>query len=279
MKLSILFTAVLFLGSCEKAAPANNGKVTPSPVSSTVTTNVPLPVSGYEVVGRYKHDGDAFTQGLFFHGGFLYESTGQWGESTLRKVDYKSGKPIKKYDVPKDFFAEGIALVGNEIYQLTWQSGVGFVYSLDGFKLLREFRYSGQGWGLTYDGTNLYQSDGTHIIRVIDPKTYNTMRTLTVNNEDGKPLMKLNELEWVKGEIWANIWHSETIGKPNHIARINPETGKLVGWINLSGISPKDTKRDDENTMNGIAYDPEGERIFVTGKNWKNLYEIKLTNP
>jgi len=277
MKITFLLTVLLVLGACEPTTPSNDGNtVDPSPQSSTVTSPVPLPVAGYEVVASYKHDGDAFTQGLLYRDGFLYESTGQFGESTLRKVDYKTGKSLQKYKVPKDFFAEGIAVVNDEIYQLTWQSGVGFVYSLSGFKLLREFRYSGQGWGLTFDGTSLYQSDGTHIIRVIDPKTYRTMRTITVNKEDGKPLMKLNELEWVKGELWANIWHSEEIGKPNHIARINPSTGKLIGWINLSGISPKDTKRDDENTMNGIAYDPDGDRIFVTGKNWKNLYEIKL---
>ncbi|MDH3495025.1 MAG: glutaminyl-peptide cyclotransferase [Acidobacteriota bacterium] len=277
MKLTLLMTALLILGSCD-SKPTANGRtpVTPSPDNSTVTSPGKLPVTGYEVVASYKHDGDAFTQGLFYRDGFLYESTGHYGESTLRKVDYKTGKAIQKHRVPKDFFAEGIAVVGNEIYQLTWQSGVGFVYSIDGFKLLREFRYTGQGWGLTFDGTNLYHSDGSQVIRVVDPKTYRTLRLISVNNENGKPLTKLNELEWVKGEIWANIWHSEEIGKPNHIARIDPTTGKLLGWINLSGISPKDTDRDDENTMNGIAYDPEGDRIFVTGKNWKNLYEIKL---
>jgi glutaminyl-peptide cyclotransferase len=277
MRVFFFVIVLLFLGSCEpKPSDNRNTNAAPSPVGSTVVAPAPLPVSGFEIVAKYKHDGEAFTQGLLYRDGFLYESTGNWGESTLRKVDFKTGKPVKKYDVPKDFFAEGIALVNDEIYQLTWQSGVGFVYSLDGFKLLREFRYSGQGWGLTYDGTSLYQSDGTHIIRVVDPKTYRTTRTITVNNEDGNPLMKLNELEWVKGEIWANIWHSETINRPNHIARIDPETGKLLGWINLAGISPKDTNRDTENTMNGIAYDAEGDRIFVTGKNWRNLYEIKL---
>ncbi len=248
----------------------------PSPSESTETTSAAVPVSGYEVVGTYKHDGDAFTQGLLYRDGFLYESTGQYGRSTLRKVDYKTGSVLKKYDVPKDFFAEGIALVNDEIYQLTWQEGVGFVYSLDGFKLLREFRYAGQGWGLTFDGTNLFHSDGTHIIRVVNPSNYETIRTISVNDESGKPLMKINELEWVKGEIWANIWHSEEIGKGNHIARIDPAGGKLLGWIDLSGISPKDSARDAENTLNGIAYDAEGDRIFVTGKSWKNLYEIKL---
>ena len=268
------------MGSCGSAGPEPAGPVNPTPGESTnnSSSTVPLPVAGFEVIKRYNHDSQAFTQGLFFHDGFLYESTGHYGSSTLRKVNIPDGKVVQKYDVPKDYFAEGIALVGDEIYQLTWQSGIGFVYSADDFKLLREFRYSGQGWGLTYDGTNLYHSDGTHVIRVVNPKTYQTLRTITVRNEDGKPLMKLNELEWVKGEIWANVWHSEDIGRPNHIARIDPANGKLKGWINLAGISPEDTKRDSENTMNGVAYDPAADRIFVTGKNWKNLYEIKLTN-
>ncbi len=276
MKYCLVVFLLFGFGSCD-TTPKSNGAETGSPtVEESVETGPALPVAGYEVVATYNHDGNAFTQGLLYNKGYLYESTGHYGESTLRQVELKSGKVLKKYDVPKDFFAEGIALVGNEIYQLTWQEGVGFIYSLDDFRLLREFRYAGQGWGLTYDGSNLYLSDGTHIIRVVDPKTYETIRTITINGEDGRPLMKLNELEWVKGEIWANIWHSEQIGKPNHIARIDPSSGKLLGWINLDGISPKDTGRDNENTMNGIAYDAEGDRIFVTGKNWKNLYEIKL---
>ena len=225
---------------------------------------------------RRKHDSNAFTQGLLYRDGFLYESTGQYGDSSLRKVDFKTGKVLQKYDVSKDYFAEGIALVGDKIYQLTWRSGIGFIYDANSFKLQREFRYSGEGWGLTTDGKVLYHSDGTHVIRVVNPEDYTTTRTLVVKNENGQPLMRINELEFVKGEIWANIWHSEEIGKPNHIARISPDDGKLLGWINLSGISPDDVKRDDENTMNGIAYDAENDRIFVTGKKWKKLFEIKL---
>ncbi len=137
-------------------------------------------------------------------------------------------------------------------------------------------KYHGEGWGLTDDGTNLIMSDGTHVIRIVDPETFKTTRTLVVLDENGKPLLDLNELEYVKGEIWANIWHSERIGKPNHIARIDPNSGKLLGWINLQGISPDDVGRDSENTLNGIAYDETGDRIFVTGKKWRNLYEIKL---
>jgi glutamine cyclotransferase len=146
--------------------------------------------------------------------------------------------------------------------------------------LLGEFKYQGEGWGLTNDGKNLYMTDSTHVIRVVDPETFQTIRTLVVFREDGKPLMQVNELEFVKGEIWANVWHSEDpdiLGKPNHIARIDPQSGKLLGWINLDGISPDDVKRGDENTLNGIAYDAQNDRIFVTGKNWKKLFEIKVT--
>ena len=155
---------------------------------------------------------------------------------------------------------------------------MGWVYNVDDFKLLREFQYSGQGWGLTHDGTNLFMSDGTHVIRIVNPKDFSTIRTIVVKDENGRPLMKLNELEYVKGEIWANIWHSEEMGKPNHIARIDPATGKLLGWIDLGNISPDDQNGEgkEEHTLNGIAYDEASDRLFVTGKNWKKLFEIKI---
>jgi glutaminyl-peptide cyclotransferase len=170
---------------------------------------------------------------------------------------------------------------------LTWRDGKAFQYDLNDFKLLKEFNYQGEGWGLTNDETNLIMIDGTHIIKFIDPETFNVTRKIAVLQENGKPLFLLNELEYIKGEIWANIWHSEetqtgtyqgvlpNLGKPNYIARINPETGKIVGWIDLANISPDDTT-DSENTLNGIAYDAANDRIFVTGKKWKKLFEIKL---
>jgi len=193
-------------------------------------------------------------------------------------VNIETGKIVQKYDLPDEVFAEGIAIIGDQIYQLSWRDQTAWVYSLTDFKLLRELRYTGEGWGLTYDGTNLIMSDGTHVIRVVSPETLQTVRTIVVRDEAGRPLMKLNELEMVKGEIWANIWHSEEIGRPNHIARIDPSNGTLLGWIDLAGISPSDQQGEDkvEHTLNGIAYDEAGDRIFVTGKNWKNLYEIKL---
>lgn len=259
-----------------------SGKPSPSPVSTPRPG--PLPVYGYEVVKAYPHDGKAFTQGLIFHDGYLYEGTGEQGESSLRKVELETGKIVQRFDLPSEDFGEGITLLNGKIYQLTWQQGLGRVYDAKDFKLLREFQYLGEGWGLTHDGTNLYMSQGTHVIKVIEPEKFTVVRTFPVMREDGRPLMQINELEMVKGELWANIWHSEEpqiLGKPNHIARIDPQSGKLIGWINLEGISPDDQRGSDkrENTLNGIAYDAEGDRIFVTGKNWKKLYEIKVLPP
>jgi glutaminyl-peptide cyclotransferase len=174
---------------------------------------------------------------------------------------------------------EGMTIFNDKIYQISWEEETCFVYDMD-FKLLKEFKYQGEGWGLTHDGKNLIMSDGTHVIRYMNPETFLLEKTLTVLQENGRPLMNINELEFVNGEIWANIWHSELpgiLGKPNHIARIDANTGKLSGWIDLANISPEDQKDEgSENTLNGIAYDEKSGRIFVTGKNWKKLYEIKL---
>jgi glutamine cyclotransferase len=280
MRFSILFTVMLLAAGCSgPSGTINNNGVNSSPKpANTNQAKKEVPVSSYEVVKAYPHDPKAFTQGLVFRDGFLYESTGEYEESTLRKVNLDTGKVLQKYDLPDDVFAEGLAIVGDKMYQLSWRERTAWVYNLSDFKLIREFRYSGDGWGLTNDATNLYMTDGTHVIRVINPETFETVRTMVVNDENGRPLMKLNELEFIKGEIWANRWHSEEIGKPNHIARIDPTSGELKGWIDLTGISPADQNGEDksENTLNGIAYDEAGDRIFVTGKNWKNLYEIKL---
>ena len=279
--LLILFT--VFATSCKTENSVNRQNVN---VNSTINTNNTanspsqttdkIPVYTYEIVKTFKHDSKAFTQGLVFHNGFLYESTGQKGDSTVRKVEINSGRVLQKQDLSDDYFAEGMTILNDRIYQVTWQENTAFVYDVNDFKLLKELKYQGEGWGLTDDGTNLIMSDGTHVIRIVDPETFKTTRTLVVLDENGKPLLNLNELEYVKGEIWANVWHSEQIGKPNHIARIDQNSGKLLGWINLQGISPDDVERDNENTLNGIAYDETGDRIFVTGKKWRNLYEIKL---
>lgn len=275
----LLFSAVLAL-SC--SSPANNAKPNVNAATAKPAKAGPLPVYGYEVVKSYPHDPKAFTEGLFFYDGFLYESTGE--ESSLRKVDIATGKVVQKWDLPREDFGEGISMIGDKIYMLTWKQRLGRVFDAKTFKLLKEFTYDGDGWGMTTDGTNLYMTQSTHVIKVMDPETFKTVKTIPIMREDGKPLMQINELEWIKGEIWANVWHSEEadiLGKPNYIARIDPVAGKLVGWINLAGISPDDQGREDqqENTLNGVAYDAATDRIFVTGKKWKKLYEIKLKQP
>lgn len=273
---------IIWTIGCSSGTNAPRTNSSPSPANTA--RSAPLPVYGYEIVKAYPHDPKAFTQGLIFHNGFIYEGTGEQGESSLRKVELATGKIVQKFELPDEDFGEGITLLNDKIYQVTWQQGLGRVYDVNDFKLLREFQFMGEGWGLANDGTNLYLSQGTHVIKVIEPEKFATVRTFPVMREDGRPLMQINELEMVKGEIWANIWHSEEpqiLGKPNHIARIDPQTGKLLGWINLEGISPEDQRGGDkrENTLNGIAYDPAGDRIFVTGKNWKKLYEIKVISP
>ncbi len=245
--------------------------------NNSAAKNGAVPVYTYEIVKTYPHDPKAFTEGLFFRDGFLYESTGE--SSSLRKVELETGKVVQEFKLPKESFGEGTTIFNGKIYQLTWQEQTAFVYDPNDFKLLQQFTYLGQGWGLTHDDTNLIMTDSTHVIRFVNPENFQTVKTLPVFREDGKPLYNINELEYIKGEIWSNVWHSEDpeiLGKENHIARIDPNSGKLLGWIDLSGISPDDLHRDTENTLNGIAYDEAGDRIFVTGKNWKKLFEIKI---
>lgn len=288
MIIFVCITALSCSGTSSTSKPnVNAANSSPKPAG--------LPVYGYDIVKTYPHDPKAFTEGLFYYDGFLYESTGSpstpTGDliSTLRKVDLETGKVVQKFDLPKDSFGEGISIVNGKIYQLTWRDGLCRVFDAKTFKLIKELKYQGEGWGLTTDGSALYMSQGTHVLKVLEAETFNQAQTIPVMREDGKPLMQINELEWVKGEIWANVWHSEQsniLGKPNYIARIEPATGKLLGWINLAGISPEDQPAGSdpydpksENTLNGIAYDPVKDRVFVTGKNWKNLYEIKIKNP
>lgn len=291
MRSYLLVVLLLAAVSCGNN-PANSRSTSVSNNSNAAanTKQAPAPTYTYEVVKTYPHDPKAFTQGLIFRDGFLYEGTGEEGESTLRKVELATGRVVQKHDLPHEIFGEGITAIGEKIYQLSWRNGKAWEYNISDFKLLREMSYSGEGWGLTSDGTQLIMSDGTHLLKFFDPQTFKTTRTVPVMQENGRPLYLLNELEWVKGEIWANIWHSEeattgttqgrmpNIGRPNTIARIDPASGRVVGWIDLANISPEDQDEDSEheNTLNGIAYDEAGDRIFVTGKNWKKLYEIKL---
>ena len=223
---------------------------------------------GYQVVKTYPHDREAFTQGLQYKDGFLYEGTGLQGRSTLRKVKLETGVVLQKLSLPGQYFGEGIAIVGERIVQLTWQSEVGFVWGLKDFKLQRQFTYKGEGWGLTTDGKNLYFSDGTDEIRVLDGNTMAELRRIRVR-ENGRPVRDLNELEWVEGEILANVWQTD------RIVKVNPLDGRVMGSVDLSGLLSAG-ERVGTDVMNGIAYDAAGKRLFVTGKLWPKVFEIKL---
>jgi glutamine cyclotransferase len=224
---------------------------------------------GYRVVHTYPHDPQAYTQGLLYEDGYLYESTGLNGRSSLRMEDLETGRVLQKADVPNQYFAEGLAAWGSTLIQLTWQSHVAFVYDRFSFRLLHTFPYKGEGWGLTEDGRNLILSDGTAILRFFDPGTFREVRHIVVKDH-GTEITQLNELEYVHGEIYANVWHTD------RIARISPASGRVLGWIDLSGLLPPGQVSDAEAVLNGIAWDPVHDRLFVTGKLWPKLFEIKI---
>ena len=227
-----------------------------------------VPTYTSEVVHVWPHDPGAFTEGLLCLPGGYLESTGQYGASTLRKVDLQTGRVLAEVKLPDADFGEGTAVFGGKIYQLTWQNHQAFVYSFDSMLAQGEFTYEGEGWGLTTDGRSLIMSDGTNQIRFRDPATFAVTRTISVRR-DGQPLNQLNELEYVQGEIFANIWQTDLV------ARIDPATGNLLGLIDFSGLlSPAERARAD--VLNGIAYDPAGDRLFVTGKYWPKLFEVRL---
>jgi glutamine cyclotransferase len=228
-----------------------------------------LPVAGYQVVKVYPHDPNAFTQGLQFVDGVLYEGTGLNGRSSIRKVKLETGEVLQKRDVPAQHFGEGIAVWKNDLIELTWQSQVALVYDRETFQQRRTFTYSGEGWGLTHDGVNLIMSDGTDYLRFLDPATFEVRRRARVMVGD-TPLRNLNELEYVKGEVLANIWTTD------YIARIAPATGKVLGYIDLRGLLTA-SERPSDGVLNGIAYDAQRDRLFVTGKLWPKLFEIRLT--
>jgi glutamine cyclotransferase len=223
----------------------------------------------YRVINAWPHDPQAFTQGLVYLDGQLLESTGFNGRSSLRRVELETGRVLKKVSLPAEYFGEGMTVLRDRVYQLTWQHQKGFVYDLATLSPLREFTYTGEGWGLTTDGRALILSDGTPTLRFLDPETSQVLRTLAVTI-DGRPLPQLNELEFVDGEIFANIWQTHTI------VRIDPSTGRVTGTIDLTGILPAAERHRDTDVLNGIAYDPAKKRLFVTGKNWPRLFEIKL---
>ncbi len=224
---------------------------------------------GYRVVHTYPHDPRAFTQGLVFVDGHLYESTGLNGQSSLRMVDVETGRVLQEQPVDRKYFAEGLTDWGSTLVQLTWETHVGLVYDRFSFRVLRTFSFAGEGWGLTQDGKSLILSDGTAKLRFLDPANFKPVRSVTVTDH-GKPVTEINELEFVHGEIYANIWHAD------RIARIAPATGKVLGWIDLKGLLPQSEHSTAEAVLNGIAYDAAHDRLFVTGKLWPRLYEIKV---
>jgi len=224
----------------------------------------------FEIVAAYPHDTTAFTQGLAYHDGFLYEGTGREGNSSLRKVRLETGEIVQQVNLEPDLFGEGITLLKDKVIQLTWKSEIGFVYDLNTFHQLRRFSYSGEGWGLATSGRELFMSDGTSEIRVLDSETFQEKRRLKVH-DGSNPVVQLNELEFVDGQIFANVWHS------NRIARISPQTGEVVGWIDLTGLLSPMYRLEPEAVLNGIAYDPVRKRLFVTGKLWPRVFEIRLT--
>ncbi len=231
-----------------------------------------IPIYSYSIVNAYPHDPDAFTQGLVFEDGVLYEGTGLLGRSTLRRVELETGAILQIRELPGQFFGEGITIYGNEIIQLTWQSNVGFVYDKSSFELLQEFNYSTEGWGITHDGKRLIMSDGTSTLHLLDPQTFEEIGQLEVFDNDG-PVTRLNELEYIQGEIYANVWQTD------RIARISPDTGRVIGWVDLGGLLTAEDRSEPVDVLNGIAYDTEADRLFVTGKLWPKLFEIEVLSP
>ena len=278
IRISALFILVL-LGGLVPFSPATpewrekttHKNLTPQirPEQKTVDQT---PTYGYRVVNRYPHDPNAFTQGLVFADGFLFEGTGLRGRSSLRKVDLTTGTILQYRNLPAHFFGEGVTVYHHQVIQLTWRANLGFVYDQDTFKLLETFHYPTEGWGITHDGEHLIMSDGTSTLHFLDPKTYKEISQIKVHDLEG-PVSNLNELEYVQGLILANVWQTDKI------AQISPETGEVVGWIDLRGLLRPEDRVGPVDVLNGIAYDHRNDRLFVTGKLWPRLFEIELTPP
>lgn len=242
----------------------------PVPMAPPATPNATgVPSLQWRVVNSYPHDPNAFTQGLLWHDGHLYEGTGLEGKSSVREVDLETGKVEKIEDVPNPIFGEGLALVKDRLYEITWKDGQCFVYDLNTFKPKTRFTYGGEGWGLTYDGTYLIQSDGTSKLTFRDPITFGARKSVNVT-QDGQPVTNINELEYIDGTVWANIWQTDKI------VLIDPQTGKVKAYLDMTGLLPVTDRKGTEDVLNGIAYDPKTKRIFVTGKLWPKLFQIDV---
>jgi glutaminyl-peptide cyclotransferase len=230
---------------------------------------VAAPVDGYRVVATYPHSTTSYTEGFFYLGGLFYEGTGIVGRSVVMAIDPATGNVRQRHDLPPPYFGEGIVDWGPDIYEWTWQSHICFVYDRFSMRMVKQFSYAGEGWGMTRTQTELVTSDGTAILRFRDPATFQEKRHIVVR-DDGKAVSELNELEFIRGEIYANVWHSD------RIARISPKDGHVIAWIDLSGLLPADKVVDAESVLNGIAYDAQHDRIFVTGKQWPTIFEIEV---
>ncbi|MED5547929.1 MAG: glutaminyl-peptide cyclotransferase [Pseudomonadota bacterium] len=240
-------------------------------IAAPVLAQAPVSRATAEVVATYPHDTGAFTQGLFIEGGLLFESTGQIGASGLRQVTLETGHVERQTALEPPYFGEGSVQLGSRIYMLTWQSETGFIFDAATFERIGTFAYSGQGWGLTHDGTHLILSDGTAALRMIDPTDFSTVRTIEVTLA-GRPVRRLNELEWVDGEIWANVWQTPLI------VRIDPESGAVTGLIDLTDLVPAALAGSRDAVANGIAWNRDTGQIYVTGKLWPSLYEIRIAS-
>jgi glutamine cyclotransferase len=229
----------------------------------------PAEIVGVQQVASLPHDTTAFTEGFFYHGGAFYESTGRTGQSLVRKVDPATGRVLKESKLAGQYFGEGLSMAGGRLYQLTWQTKIGFVYDTATFKQLGTFAFEGEGWGMTTDGRSLVMSDGTSTLRFIDPASFAVTRTVEVI-DGSQPVINVNELEWIRGEIWANVW------KTNRIARIDPGDGHVKGWLDLDGLLPAGAVTSEEAVPNGIAYDAQGDRVFVTGKLWPRIFQVRV---
>jgi len=241
----------------------------PSRAAEPSPTQGPPPIYGYKIVNTFPHDRTAFCQGLLFADGVLYEATGQYGRSTLRKVELKSGKVLQLFRMNSRLFGEGITLHGDDLIQLTWRSQIGYVYDKRTFEPKASFRYAGEGWGIASDGQQLIVSDGSDTLRFLDPKTYQVVQRVTVRSQ-GRPVARLNELEYIGGVLYANVWGTD------YIALIAPASGEVIGWIDLRGLLGPLERLHPDAVLNGIAYDAKDKRLLVTGKFWPKLFEIKL---
>lgn len=246
-------------------APAEPSPTSPSPAPESPSAVITYT---YAIVRAYPHDPAAFTQGLVYADGVLYESTGLYGRSSLRRVALETGEVLQQRDLPAEYFGEGLALFDGRLIQLTWQNNTGFVYDAASFALQQTWAYPTEGWGLTHDGAHLIMSDGSATLRFLDPRTFQAQREVLVT-DGGRPVGLLNELEYVNGEVFANVWQTDWI------ARIDPQTGRVLGWIDLSGLLAPE-ERQGADVLNGIAYDAQNGRLFVTGKLWPKLFEITL---